>query len=72
MATSVARASSLWKRSPSPMTCFQAVGQEGGDDPAGHRVEADVVTPTGVGFVRHEGEIRKAGTVPSLRHPAHP
>ena len=23
MATSVARASSLWKRSPSPMTCFQ-------------------------------------------------
>ena len=25
-----------------------------------------------IGFVRHEGDIRKAGTVPLLRHLAHP
>jgi hypothetical protein len=32
----------------------------------------NVVATVGIVFVWHIGEIRKAGTVPSLRHPAHP
>src|SRR3954463_6778045 len=31
-----------------------------------------MVAASSIGFVRHEGDIRKAGTVPLLRHPAHP
>src|SRR5690348_3435888 len=31
-----------------------------------------MVAASSIGFVRHEGDIRKAGTAPSLRHPAHP
>jgi hypothetical protein len=31
-----------------------------------------MVTTVGIVFVWHDGEIRKAGTLPSLRHPIHP